>query len=175
MKIDDIKAPVALFAASWIIRRSVTWGFHYMIQENPDPNSLIARAKQVYINVITSNNGGIWLLREFFGSIYDWTPATIAIMSYMGGTVQICRAEPFYCFVKLPFVIINACSHCWFYVVYFPINYLSSHGPKEVSQVAGKIKPWVTPTGITYQQGRHLSLMHQMYLHFFNRDGTCFL
>jgi hypothetical protein len=170
MKIDDVKIPLALYAGSWIMTRSIRWGFPYLMQGNPTPNSLAERVKGVYTNFTASKDIYILLFREFFGAIYDWAPATIAFMSYMGGTVQIYNAAPLECYVKLPLLFISAFSFSWIVIIYLPIKGLSSEGPKAIAQLAEMIKPWVTPTAMVEENKADKSMLHVMYKIFFAND-----
>ncbi|HEX4839469.1 MAG TPA: hypothetical protein VFU89_03385 [Rhabdochlamydiaceae bacterium] len=170
MKIDDIKTPLALFAGCWIITRSVRWGFPYLVQDTPLPNSLAERIKKIYIDFTTTNDFCIRVFREFFGAIYDWVPITIASLSYMGLTVQMCNAAPFTGYVQIPFVFISVSNFSWIVMIYLPMRFLSSHGPKSIAPLARAIKPWVTPTGMFEENKPTESLMHLMFRMFFTNE-----
>jgi hypothetical protein len=163
MKIDDIKTPLVLLVGSWVITRSARWGLLHLIQENPPPNSLGERIKRVYINFSTSNNDEIKFLRELIGSVYDWTPATIATMSYAGFTVQIGNVAPFTCYVKFPLMTIQIYSIYCYYLIYLPTSYLSSNGPQAIANLAERIQPWVAPTGMVCRKEHFNSFLN--YLH----------
>jgi hypothetical protein len=174
MKINDVKIPLALWAGSWIITRSVRWGAPYLMQGNLTPNSLAERIKRVYTNITTSNDGYTALFGDFLGIIYDWTPTTIAFMSYLGSPVQICKPLPFSDYVKFPLLVIGIFHLSWIVIIYLPTRHLSLHGPKPIAQLAIAIKPWVTPTAMFDENDPRNSLMYLMYRYFFDNGRIDF-
>lgn len=146
--LDQIKYPVALWAASWAATRSIRWGIPYLIPKDPVAHSLGEKIKRVYDAYLNSDNKGIDFIRGMLGIAYDWTPMIIATMAYLEVTTEDLRKHPWDCFGIIPINLLVMYGLAWHCLVFTPVNYLSKSSNPNVAHLTGRIKPWVTITGV---------------------------
>jgi hypothetical protein len=142
--LDQIKAPIALFAGTWIATRAIRIGITYLIPQNPAPHTLQEKVKKTYELFLECKDEEVRKARVFLGDIHDFLPLSLTL------TLMQC---PFHYHIELehiPEIVTATIAYslmikiCWLYLIYKPVQYLAAQ--PAMARYATSVVPWAQPT-----------------------------